>query len=83
MKSYFMVQERIEPKWIHEMVRKANEYENCEIFLECHSLKVNAKSQLSMSLLNGMHGLCCVYASGENCRDAVDQLRSIGTRLLP
>jgi hypothetical protein len=83
MKSFFMIQERIKPMWIHEMVRKANEYEKCEIFLECQMLKVNAKSHLSMSLLNGMHGMCCVYADGENCRTAVDELRSIGTTIFP
>jgi phosphotransferase system HPr-like phosphotransfer protein len=83
MKSYFMIQDRINPKWIHEMVRKANEYEQCEIFLECHSLKVNAKSHLSVSLLNGMQGLCCVYANGEECRVAVEELRAIGTGIFP
>jgi phosphotransferase system HPr-like phosphotransfer protein len=82
MKTYFMVQEKIKPGWIYDMVNKANEFEECQIFLECNSLKINAKSQLSMSLLNGMQGVCCVSANGENSRGAVDALRSLGTGLL-
>ncbi|MBY6037825.1 HPr family phosphocarrier protein [Fictibacillus nanhaiensis] len=83
MKTYFMVSERIKPTWIYEMVNKANEYEHCQIFLECNTLKLNAKSHLSMSLLNGMHGICCVSAQGENSRNAIEALRSLGTGLLP
>jgi phosphocarrier protein HPr len=82
MKTYFMVQEKIKPAWIHEMVAKANEFEKCQIFLECNALRINAKSHLSMSLLNGMQGVCCVSAQGENSRIAVDELRSLGTRIL-
>lgn len=83
MKTYFMIPEKIKPAWIHEMVLKANEFEQCQIFLECNTLKINAKSHLSMSLLNGMQGLCCISAKGENCRIAVDALRSLGTGLIP
>ncbi|MBH0155007.1 MULTISPECIES: HPr family phosphocarrier protein [Fictibacillus] len=79
MKTYFMVQEKIRPTWIHEMVIKANEFEQCQIFFECNTLRINAKSHLSMSLLNGMQGVCCVSATGEDSRGAVDALRSLGT----
>ncbi|MCM3717363.1 HPr family phosphocarrier protein [Fictibacillus phosphorivorans] len=80
MKTYFMIQEKINPAWIQEMVTKANEFERCQIYLECNKLRINAKSQLSMSLLNGMQGICCVSAQGEDCRTAVDELRSLGTK---
>lgn len=82
MKTYFMVQEKIRPGWIREMVVKANEFEQCQIFFECNTLKINAKSHLSMSLLNGMKGICCVSATGEESRTAVDALRSLGTGTL-
>jgi phosphocarrier protein HPr len=82
MKTYFMIQEKIKPAWIQEMVIKANEFEKCQIYLECNALRINAKSQLSMSLLNGMQGVCCVSAHGENSRTAVDELRSLGTKFL-
>jgi phosphotransferase system HPr-like phosphotransfer protein len=81
MKTYIMLPEKMEPRKIQNMVYKANEFEQCQIFIEYNDIRLNAKSLLSMSLLNGAEGMCCLHANGKDSREALETMRTVCTSI--
>ncbi|MGC4378853.1 HPr family phosphocarrier protein [Fictibacillus sp. Mic-4] len=79
MKTYFLVFNKMNAKKLREIVKAANEFDQCQIYIEYKQMKMNAKSLLSVSLLLGKQGLYCIYATGKNCRTALESLRAICT----
>ncbi|MFC0189674.1 HPr family phosphocarrier protein [Fictibacillus aquaticus] len=79
MKTYFLLPGKMESRRIQNMVYKANEFEQCQIFIEYNDIRLNAKSFLSMSLLTGAEGLCCLHANGKDSREAIEKMRAVCT----
>ncbi|MFC7370186.1 HPr family phosphocarrier protein [Fictibacillus iocasae] len=82
MKTYFLLPEKMDSLRIQSMVQKANEFEHCQIFLEYKELKLNAKSLLSMSLLSGAEGMCCLHANGKDSLEALESIRALCTSVI-